>query len=68
MAERESFVYKAKLAEQAERYDGKSSELRENARPLPDSVPARGGSAAQVQPFTWIGRTRDKMAELSLAE
>lgn len=42
--------------------------LSENARLLPYSVPAQGGSEAQVQPFTWIGRTRDKMAEVSLAE
>lgn len=65
MADRENLVYQAKLAEQAERYDGKLAAPRAGSPPA--RVPARG-IRAQVQPFTWVGRARDKMAERSLAE
>lgn len=74
MAERPDFVFQAKLAEQAERYDGKARMSRgvSNAdRPVPFfplQSSCAGGSETQVNRFTWICWARDKMAEFSPAE
>lgn len=42
MADREDLVYQAKLAEQAERYDGKAPSSAEDARLLPTVSLPRG--------------------------
>lgn len=73
MADRENLVYQAKLAEQAERYDGKAADRYrwlQTAWPLfPPLSPCAGGLETQVKQFTWICWVRrDKMAEVSPAE
>lgn len=66
MDTREDIVYKAKLAEQAERYDGKARVSQGVDWPLlSPPFPCAGGSKAQVTRFTWICWARDKMAEFS---
>lgn len=70
MDTREEIVYKAKLAEQAERYDGKDRasqgvDCRVDWPLLSPPFPCAGGSKAQVTRFTWICWGRDKMAEFS---
>lgn len=74
MTDRDNNVYHAKLAEQAERYDGKAwmsrgvstAECPVPFFPLQSSC--AGGSETQVNRFTWICWARDKMAEFSPAE
>lgn len=73
MADRENLVYQAKLAEQAERYDGKAPNkvraIADCLAPLPPlSLPAQGAWETQVEQLTWICWVRHKMAELSLAK
>lgn len=70
MEERENLVYQAKLAEQAERYDGEAADTS-NGHFLSASAallrlsPCAGGSGDAGEAFTWISRVReDKMAEV----
>lgn len=69
MTERSDIVFQAKLAEQAERYDGKARlsqgfDCRMTGALFPPPRCA-GGSKTQVNRFTWICWVRDKMAEFS---
>lgn len=60
MEERENLVYQAKLAEQAERYDGKAGRVRTPSRQrsfserFGRSSPPRGGLGDAGEAFTWI--------------
>lgn len=64
MADRDNLVYQAKLAEQAERYDGKVvGETTLGAERFPPSVSLRGrlGDAGKTE-ICWV--REDKMAEI----
>jgi hypothetical protein len=72
MADRENAVYQAKLAEQAERYDGKISNISRSAPPPPvsPSLSSAGGCEEQQQVRWWLAmdpllsdQPRNKMAE-----
>ena len=56
MAERENSVYQAKLAEQAERYDGKICTISRSAPPPPvsPSLSSAGGCEEQQQVRWWL--------------
>ena len=49
MGEREDNVYKAKLAEQAERYDGKEHEEMDGRTDLEEAAPAPSKAAGSIR-------------------